>query len=108
MSREGTPSSFIVIALVMLFISCCWTLAAIMPYPVEYGFRVVMVAAVTASNASFLISLLSSALSLAGVGREQGMKRLTIILFTIGVAALVVAVILFSVSTLTGKWYRYD
>jgi len=108
MSRELRPSSFIVIALVMLFVSGCWTLAAIMPYPIEYGFRVVMVATVTASNVSFLLSLVTSVLSYGGLGEEQRMKRLMIILFTIGVATLVISVILFSISTLTGKWYSYD
>lgn len=108
MSREMTQSSFIVITLVMLFISGCWTLATIMPYPIEYWFRAVMIAAVTASNVSFLLSLLTSALSYAGIGQDQSMRRLMIILFTIGVSALVVSVILFSISTLTGKWYSYD
>lgn len=108
MSRELTPSSFILITLVMLFISGCWTLATIMPYPIEYGFRAVMIAAVTASNVSFLFSLLTSALSYAGIGQDRSMRRLMIILFTIGVSALVVSVILFSISTLTGKWYSYD
>jgi len=108
MSRELAPSSFIVITLVMLFVSGCWTIATIMPYPIEYGLRAAMVATVTASNVSFLFSLFASALSYAGVGREQAIRRLMVILFAVGVSALVVSVILFSVSTLTGKWYRYD
>ena len=108
MSRELSPSSFIVITLVMLFISGCWTLATIIPYPIEHGFRTAMIVTVTASNVCFLFSLLTSALHYAGLGQEQTMKRLMIILFAIGVSALVLSVILFSISTLTGKWYSYD
>jgi len=98
MSREFSLPSFIVILLVMLFISGCWTLASAIPYPIGYGFRVFMISVVSISNVGFLISLLTSILNYAGVGNEVKMKRISVATFSIGITALVVSVILFSVA----------
>jgi len=98
MNNALIPRPFIVITLVMLFISGCWTLACTIPYPIKYEFRVIMTATVTASNVAFLLSLLSSVLSYSGMGNEGKMKRIIIYSFSIGITALVISVILFSIA----------
>ncbi len=103
MSRELTPHSFIVITLVMLFISGCWTLASAIPFPINYELRVGMIATVAISNVSFLLSLLTSVLSYSGMGQERRMKRIIVTAFSIGVIALVISITFFSISYLISR-----
>ena len=84
--------------LVMLFISGCWTLAAIMPFPVSLGTRGVQVAAVAVSNVAFLLGVLTSAFSYAGMGKSERMSKVFLAFFSIGVAALALSIIAFTIS----------
>ena len=108
MDNALIPRPFIVITLVMLFISGCWTLACIMPFPIKYEYRLIMATAVTASNVAFLISLLASVLSYAGMGNDEEMKRIIVYSFSIGITALVISVILFSFAYITAAPRYYD
>jgi len=101
------PRPFILITLVMLFISGCWTIASIISFPIKYEFRVIMTMMVTASNVAFLLSLLASVLSYEGMGNEEKMKRVIVYSFSIGIFALVISVIMFSLAYITTA-PRYD
>ena len=98
MSQGATPSSLIIISLVMLFISGCWTVAAVIPFPLGADLRSVMIAAVAASNVTFLLSVLAAVFSHAGLGDAGKMRKVMLTFFSIGVAALVVSVMIFSIS----------
>ena len=101
MAEEKAPTWIIVTTLVMLFISGCWTLATIIPFRIDQPIRSAMVITVTIADIAFLLSLLASMLSYSGMSRKEAMKRISILMFCLGITALIVSIILFSTSYLT-------
>jgi hypothetical protein len=101
MSEERIPSRMVLITLVMIFISGCWTVATLTPFPMKSNFRPYSIATITTANIAFLLSLLTSTLSYAKIGDQTKMKRITVYLFNIGIVFLIASIILFSASYIT-------
>jgi hypothetical protein len=108
MPEETRPGPLIWITLFMIFISGCWTLATIVPFPLAWPTRAVQLAVVTVSNISFLVSLLASMLYQGEMIERETARRWSIIFFAVGITALIVSILLFSASYLVKPPYYID
>jgi hypothetical protein len=85
--------------LVMIFICGCWTLATVIG---RTALRPYSLGTVTVANVAFLLALMLTILSYADLGNDATMQRAMAYVFSVGILALAVSVILFSASALTG------
>jgi len=68
-----------------------------------------MTVTVTVSNVAFLLPLLPSVFSYSGMGNEGKMKRIIVYSFSIGITALIISIILFSIAyIMTAPRYHLD
>lgn len=67
-------------------------------YGLVVPLRKLMFYTVSASNVSFLISLLLSMLLYLEIGENEKLKRRMILVFSIGVLALILSIVLFTAS----------
>ena len=101
MAEEKGPTWMIWVTLFMIFISGCWTFATIIPFPHTLASRTALMIGVTVADVTFLISLLASMLSYSGMADREQMRRWAVIMFCLGITALVASIILFSASSIT-------
>lgn len=99
MSEEKVSTWIIVTTLFMMFISGCWTVATIIPWKLHPSIRSAMIITVTIADVAFLLSLLASMLSYS-LSSKEATKKVSMFMFCLGIAALVVSIILFSASFL--------
>jgi tetrahydromethanopterin S-methyltransferase subunit C len=88
----------VLVPLFMLFISGAWTLASLIPYVRWGAMRETMFYTVIISNISFLVSLLLSMLFYLEVGEKETHKRTMVLAFSIGIIALIISIVVFTVS----------
>lgn len=100
MTEEKGLTRIIPITLFMIFISGCWTLATIIPFPMHWPTRSIQLTVVTVADVTFLLSLLTSILSYSGMADREAMRKWSIIMFCTGITALIASIILFSASYL--------
>jgi hypothetical protein len=93
---EQKPSVWIVVTpLLMLFVSGAWTAAAIMSSSLNKTLGSIMLATATASNVSFLLTLLVAMLLFSGVEKGEKLRITMVCIFSTGIIFLVYAVVLF-------------
>jgi len=98
MSGERPSVWPVIVSLLMLFVSGAWTMASFIPYGRPGALRPLMFYVVTASNVSFLVSLLFAMLLYLEIETRLGSKRAMALAFSVGIVALIVSVVLFSAS----------
>jgi len=99
---EQKPSVWtVIISLLMLFVSGAWTVAAIISINMNKALGTIMLATATASNVSFLLTLLAAMLLYSGVERGERLRVIMVCLFAVGIVTLVYTVVLFMVAFLT-------
>ena len=99
MNRDRVPSWMFAATLIMIFICGCWTLATVIG---RTALRPYSLGTVTVANVAFLLALMLTILSYADLGDDVTMRRAMAYVFSVGILALAVSVILFSASALTG------
>jgi len=100
MSKEKPSIWLVLISLFMLFVSGAWTVASIMPFMISKTIRSIMIVTVSASNVSFLATLLAAMLQYSGYRKDKNMKKMMVYSFAAGIIALMISIILFSTSYL--------
>lgn len=100
MSEEKPSVWLVLVSLLMLFVSGAWTLATITPFWISETVRSLMLITVTAANVSFLLTVLAAMLLYSDVGAEERLRKTMVVAFSVGIFALIVAIVLFSASFL--------
>jgi len=108
MVEEKDQVRMILVTLFMIFISGCWTLATIIPLSVHWTFRSMQLVTVTVANISFLLSLLALMLIYSNMMKAEAVRKWFTIMFSIGIAALIISIIIFSASYLLKYPIRPD
>jgi len=89
---------FLVVNLVLLFISGCWMIGSLMiitwRIPPKFVSHLLLITSALA-NISFLASLLASILGTANITQETGARRATVYAFVAGILFLMVSIIIF-------------
>ena len=102
MDGERVPSWIFITTLLMIFVSGCWTIATIGPFLIRPDFRPYTIVAVTIANLAFLLSLMTSMFSYAKLGDQSKIKQIMVYLFSSGILSLIISIVIFSISYLTG------
>jgi hypothetical protein len=106
---EEKPSIWIIlISLLMLFVSGAWTIASIIPFGMQKTIGPIMLVTSTVSNVAFLLTLLSAMILYSNMGPRQGLRKIMVYTFSIGIFALIISIILFSISLLLAPPFRSD
>ncbi len=85
----------VVITLTMLFVSGAWTIAATMSVNMNETLGSIMLATATASNVSFLLTMLVAILLYSGLEKGGRLRVIMVCLFAVGIVSLVYTVVLF-------------
>lgn len=108
MTEEKDLTRMIQITLFMIFISGCWTLASIIPFSMRWPVRSAQLAVVTVADVAFLIALLALMLSYGGMAEKEAVRRWAVLMFCVGMVALIASIILFSSFYLVMPPYSAD
>ncbi|MEM3646735.1 MAG: hypothetical protein QW334_01125 [Thermofilum sp.] len=101
MSEQKPLLWIVLISLLMLFVSGAWTIASIMFFTRNKTLSSIMLATATASNISFLLTLLAAMLLYSGVERGRRLMIMMVGLFSAGIIFLVYTVLFFLIAFLT-------
>lgn len=85
----------VVITLTMLFVSGAWTIAATMSVNMNETLGSIMLATATASNVSFLLTMLVAILLYSGLEKGERLRVIMVCLFAVGIVSLVYTAVLF-------------
>ena len=103
---------FLLTGLVLLFISGCWIVGGMIAVPKHEGLvvlRTVLLTTDALANISFLLTILTSVLGMAGITDEDRARRTGAWLFVGGIAFLIVSVGIFTASIVFGApWLGAD
>ncbi len=109
---EKPLTRFVVVGLVLLFISGCWMVGSltIIPRRLELDFlRLTLLTTNALANISFLVSILASILGLADIVKEERSRKAAAYAFIAGIVLLIVSIALFSwIVASELPWSYYD
>ncbi len=104
-------STFLVVGLVLLFVSGCWTVGslAVIRWDSELA-RIILFASNAMANVSFLVSISISILGLSGIVEEEdGARRKSAYALVVGTLSLTISIIVFFIVLAGGSpWGSYD